>query len=310
MPRVLVASKISEKAVDLLRSRGFEVDVVVEPPPERLAQIIGEYDAIIVRGKPLITREVLRNARRLKLIVRAGVGLDNIDVQAAKEMGIEVANTPAATTQSVAELAVGLMLAALRKIALVDRRMREGEWPKHEAVGSELQGKVVGIVGYGRIGRAVARIVSRGFGARVIFTDSHCRPGSVDEETGATCADLDALLREADIVTLHVPLTNETRHMIDERRLRMMKRTAILINTSRGAVVDTEALVRALREGWIAGAGLDVYEEEPLPKGHPLTQLDNVVLTPHVGANTGEAQDRAGIEAAEIVSRFFSEKGG
>ena len=299
-PRVLVASRISRSAVELLKSRGFEVVEVNEPPEEELAKLIKGFHAIIVRSKPKVTRRVIEAADVLRVIARAGVGLDNIDVEAAEKKGIKVVNAPESVTQAVAELAVGLMLAVARKIAFSDRKMRSGEWVKHEAVGFELKGKTLGIVGLGRIGRAVARICYYGFGMKIVYTDQRC-DREAGREFNGECVDLETLLRRADIVSLHVPLTPETKHMINEDRLRLMKKTAILINTSRGAVVDTNALVKALREGWIAGAGLDVYEEEPLPKDSPLLGLENVVLTPHIGASSVEAQERAGLEVAQKI---------
>jgi D-3-phosphoglycerate dehydrogenase len=299
-PRVLVASKISRSAVELLKSRGFEVVEVNEPPEEELANLIKGFHAIIVRSKPRVTRRVIESADVLRVIARAGVGLDNIDVEAAEKKGIKVVNAPESVTQAVAELAVGLMLAVARKIAFSDRKMRSGEWVKHEAVGLELKGKTLGIVGFGRIGKAVARICYHGFGMKIVYTDQ-IRDPEAEREFNAERVDLETLLRRADIVSLHVPLTPETKHMINEDRLRLMKKTAILINTSRGAVVDTNALVKALREGWIAGAGLDVYEEEPLPKDSPLLGLENVVLTPHIGASSVEAQEKAGLEVAQKI---------
>jgi D-3-phosphoglycerate dehydrogenase len=299
-PRVLVASRISRSAVELLKSRGFEVVEVNEPPEEELANLIKGFHAIIVRSKPRVTRRVIAAADALRVIARAGVGLDNIDVEAAEKKGIKVINAPESVTQAVAELAVGLMLAVARKIAFSDRKMRSGEWVKHEAVGLELKGKTLGIVGFGRIGKAVARICYHGFGMKIVYTDQ-IRDPEAEREFNAEHVDLETLLRRADIVSLHVPLTPETKHMINEDRLRLMKKTAILINTSRGAVVDTNALVKALREGWIAGAGLDVYEEEPLPKDSPLLGLENVVLTPHIGASSVEAQEKAGLEVAQKI---------
>lgn len=298
--RVLVASRISRSAVELLKSRGFEVVEVNEPPEEELAKLIKGFHAIIVRSKPRVTRRVIESADVLRVIARAGVGLDNIDLEAAEEKGIKVVNAPESVTQAVAELAVGLMLAVARKIAFSDRKMRSGEWVKHEAVGFELKGKTLGIVGLGRIGRAVARICYYGFGMKIVYTDRSC-DREAGREFNGECVDLETLLRRADIVSLHVPLTPETKHMINEDRLRLMKKTAILINTSRGAVVDTNALIKALREGWIAGAGLDVYEEEPLPKDSPLLELENVVLTPHIGASSVEAQEQAGLEVAQKI---------
>jgi Phosphoglycerate dehydrogenase and related dehydrogenases len=302
--KILVASRIHEKAIQLLRENGFEVTIVEEPDEDELARIIKGFDGLIVRSKPLVTRKVIESADRLKVIARAGVGLDNIDVKAAEEKGIALINAPESSTQSVAELAIGLMLAVARKIAFSDRRMREGYWAKKEAMGVELSGKTLGVIGVGRIGSAVARIAKYGFNMHILYYDVVCRD-DLNKELGAECVSIEELLKRSDIVSIHVPLLPETRHMINEEKLRLMKKTAILINTSRGAVVDTAALVKALSEGWIAGAGLDVFEEEPLSMEHPLTKLDNVVLTPHIGASTKEAQEKAGVEVARKIVEFF-----
>jgi D-3-phosphoglycerate dehydrogenase len=302
--KILVASRIHEKAIQLLKENGFEVTIVEEPNEDELARIIKGFDGLIVRSKPLVTKKVIESADRLKVIARAGVGLDNIDVKAAEQRGIALINAPESSTQSVAELAIGLMLAVARKIAFSDRRMREGYWAKKEAMGVELSGKTLGVIGAGRIGSAVARIAKYGFNMHILYYDVACRD-DLNKELGAECVSIEELLKRSDIVTIHVPLLPETRHMINEEKLRLMKKTAILINTSRGAVVDTAALVKALSEGWIAGAGLDVFEEEPLPKDHPLTKLDNVVLTPHIGASTKEAQEKAGVEVARKIVEFF-----
>jgi D-3-phosphoglycerate dehydrogenase len=305
--KVLVASRIHEDGIKLLKSSGVEVTYVEEPPENELVNLIKGHHGLIVRSKPVVTRRVIEAADQLLVIARAGVGVDNIDVEAARERGIEVLNSPEATVTSVAELAVGLMLAVARKIAFSDRKMRAGEWVKKYAEGMELSGKVLGVIGAGRIGSIVARICRFGFNMQVLYYDPVRNP-KLEEETGAKYATLEEVLKTADIVTIHVPLMPETKHLINEEKLKLMKKTAILINTSRGAVVDTNALVKALREGWIAGAGLDVYEEEPLPPGHPLTTLDNVVLTPHIGASTHEAQARAGVLIAEKVIGFFKQK--
>lgn len=302
--KILVASRIHEKAIQLLKENGFEVTIVEEPHEDELARIIKGFDGLIVRSKPLVTKKVIESADRLKVIARAGVGLDNIDVEAAKQKGIALINAPESSTQSVAELAIGLMLAVARKIAFSDRKMREGHWAKKEAIGVELSGKTLGVIGAGRIGSTVARIAKYGFNMHILYYDVACRD-DLNKELGAECVSVEELLKRSDIVTIHVPLLPETRHMINEEKLRLMKKTAILINTSRGAVVDTVALVKALSEGWIAGAGLDVFEEEPLPKDHPLTKLDNVVLTPHIGASTKEAQEKAGVEVARKIVEFF-----
>ncbi len=297
--KVLVAAPLHERAIEVLKKAGFEVVYEEYPDEETLVELVKDVDAIIVRSKPKVTRRVIESAPKLKVIARAGVGLDNIDLDAAKERGIKVVNSPAASSRSVAELATALIFNVARKIAFADRKMREGIWAKKQCVGIELEGKTLGIVGFGRIGYQIAKI-AKALGMKVLLYDPYPNEERA-KEVGGKFVDLETLLRESDVVTLHVPLVEATYHMINEERLKLMKKTAILINAARGAVVDTNALVKALQEGWIAGAGLDVYEEEPLPKNHPLTKLDNVVLTPHIGASTVEAQMRAGVQVAEQI---------
>ncbi|MCY0867992.1 MAG: D-2-hydroxyacid dehydrogenase [Desulfurococcus sp.] len=305
--RILVASHIHEKAIEALKASGFDVAVKEEPSEEELASIIKGFHALIVRSKPLVTRRVIEEADSLRVIARAGVGVDNIDVEAARSRGIEVITAPEASTVSVAELTVGLMISVARKIAFSDRHMRRGEWPKKQAIGVELYGKTLGVVGAGRIGSTVARICKLGFNMNILYYNLSRRE-DLEKELNAKFVDLETLLRESDVVTIHVPLTPETHHLINEERLKLMKKTAIIINTSRGQVIDTKALVKALKEGWIAGAGLDVYEEEPLPENHPLLELENVVLTPHIGASTVEAQERAGLEVASKIIEYFKSR--
>ncbi len=303
--KVLVAAPLHEKAIDVLKNAGFEVVYEEYPDEERLIELAGDVDAIIVRSKPKVTRRVIEAAPKLKVIGRAGVGLDNIDLNAAKERGIKVVNSPAASSRSVAELAMALMFNVARKIAFADRKMREGVWAKKQCMGIELEGKTLGIVGFGRIGYQIAKI-AKAMGMNVLLYDPYPNEERA-KEVGGTFVSLEDLLKESDVVTLHVPLVDATYHLINEERLKLMKPTAILINAARGAVVDTNALVKALEEGWIAGAGLDVFEEEPLPKDHPLTKLDNVVLTPHIGASTVEAQMRAGVQVAEQIVEILKE---
>lgn len=295
----MVAAPLHERAIEVLKNAGFEIVYEEYPDETRLLELVGDVEAIVVRSKPKVTRKVIEAAPKLKVIGRAGVGLDNIDLEAAKERGIKVVNSPGASSRSVAELAVALMFSVARKIAFADRKMREGIWAKKQAMGIELEGKTIGVVGFGRIGYEVARI-AHALGMKVLLYDPYPNEERA-KEVGGTFASLEDLLRESDVVTLHVPLIDATYHLINEERLKLMKPTAILINAARGAVVDTGALVKALQEGWIAGAGLDVFEEEPLPKDHPLTKLDNVVLTPHIGASTVEAQMRAGVQVAEQI---------
>jgi len=306
MVKVLVAAPIHPDAIKMLKEAGYEIMYREYPSEDELRDLVKEADAIVVRSKPKVPKEVINSGKKLRIIARAGVGLDNIDVEEARKRGIMVVNAPAAPSRSVAELAIGLMLALMRKIAYADRKMREGRWVKKECVGYELQGKTLGVIGFGRIGREVARIARFGLGMKIIYYDVYKPPEEEVKNLDAEYRELDDLISEADVITLHVPLVKETYHLINEERLRKMKKTAVLINTSRGAVVDTEALIKALKEGWILGAGLDVYEEEPIPKDDPLTKFDNVVLTPHIGASTNEAQARAGIEVAKKIIEFFS----
>jgi len=301
--RVLVAAPLHEKAIEVLKNAGFEVVYEEYPDEERLLELAKDVDAIIVRSKPKVTRKVIENAPNLKVIGRAGVGLDNIDLDAAKERSIEVVNSPGASSRSVAELAMALMFNVTRKIAFADRKMREGVWAKKQCMGFELEGKTLGIVGFGRIGYNIAKI-AKAMGMNLLLYDPYPNFERA-KEVGGKFVELEELLKESDVVTLHVPLLDSTYHLINEERLKLMKPTAILINAARGPIIDTNALVKALREGWIAGAGLDVFEEEPLPAGHELTKLDNVVLTPHIGASTVEAQMRAGVEVAEKVVKIL-----
>jgi len=254
-------------------------------------------------------------ANGTRIISQYAVGYDNIDVECATKHGVYVTNTPNVLTQATAELTWALILAAARHLVRADRYVRSGEWYRSGTgwhpelfLGMELRGKTLGIVGFGRIGRAVARIGSKGFGMSVLYYSRRRAPREVEDEIGAKYVSLETLLQNADVVSIHVPLTPETRGLIGERELRMMKPTAILVNTARGAVVDPDALVKALREGWIAAAGLDVFHEEPLPPDHPLTRLDNVVLAPHIGSATYEARQAMTCAVLENLLAFKAGK--
>ncbi|MEM3948511.1 MAG: D-2-hydroxyacid dehydrogenase [Zestosphaera sp.] len=303
--KALLTAPIHKEAVRMLEDSGFQILYREYPSESELVKLVEDVDVLFVRSKPLVTAEVINSAKKLKIIARAGVGLDNIDVRTAEARGIKVINTPEAPTRSVAELVFGLTLALARRISYSDRKMREGKWVKKEAEGFELKGKTLGVVGLGRIGREVALIATKGFGMRVIYYDPYRLDPQAEQELGVTYTDLDTLLRESDVVTLHVPLTPQTRYLIGEGRLRLMKRSAVLINTSRGGVIDTQALIKALNEGWIAGAGLDVYEEEPLPPNHPLTAFKNVVLAPHAASATYDARHGMAEVGAENLLAFY-----
>ncbi len=302
LTKILITDPIHEDGIRLLKEIG-QVDVKIGLNQEQLLLEVGDYDVLVVRSATKVTREVIEAGKNLKLIARAGAGLDNIDVEAAEARGIEVINSPESVTAAVAELTIGLMLSLARRIPRADRGMKLGRWEKSELIGTELRGKTLGIVGTGRIGRAV------GYKAKAFLMDLLAYDIVTNEEfrerTGCRYVDLQTLLRESDFVTLHVALTPQTRHMIGRRELSLMKPTAFLINTSRGEIVDETALVEALREGKIAGAALDVYEREP-PTDSPLLKLENVILTPHIGASTIEAQRDAGILIAKKIREALS----
>jgi len=287
--KVLICDPVEKEVVDLLKKK-LEVQEGGSPKGT-------DADALIVRSRTKVTREVIESAKNLKAIGRQGVGLDNIDLQAAKERGIAVVNTPEALTESVAELALGLMLSLARDIPRADKGMKEGAWLKGKLRQVELSGKTLGILGLGKIGARVAE-VCRSLGMPVIYW-SRNRKLDIEEKVGLLYVGLDDLFRKADVLSIHLALTPETERMVVEKKLSLMKPSAFLINTARGAVVDENALYNALKDGKLAGAGLDVFAEEPY-KGR-LGELPNVVLTPHVGSDTREAQLRSGLSLAEKI---------
>jgi len=304
MLKVLISDPIDEEGVKILSDAGFIVDNQPGLDKSKLASIINQYDVLIVRGRTKVDSSILRDST-LKIVGRAGVGLDNIDLQAAKEKGVIVLNTPSAPTTSVAELTVGLMLCLLRKIPFADRSMKEGLWIKNQLMGEELQSKKIGIIGRaGRIGNEVSRILTVGFQADVLGYDV-IRPRGVPGLSFEITDSVEDLLRRCDIVTIHVPYSPQTHHLLNEARLRMMRKGSYLVNTSRGDIIEGPALLKLLKEGHLAGAGLDVFHLEPpadewekelvgLPKG-------TTVVTCHIGAETRQAQRRASIEIAERV---------
>ncbi|MBC7119343.1 MAG: phosphoglycerate dehydrogenase, partial [Methanobacteriaceae archaeon] len=299
--RVLVADSINEKGIAELE-KVAEVVVDTDITPEELLDVIKDFDAIIVRSRTKVTREVIEAAPRLKIIARAGVGVDNIDVKAATEKGIMVINAPESTSVTVAEHTMGLMLALARKIHLADKSVKEGRWDKSRFMGIELNNKTLGVIGMGRIGSQVVTR-AKSFGMNVLVHDPYISREAADK-MGVEIVELETLLKRSDIISIHVPLTQETRHLISDHELDMMKDTAFIINCARGGIVDEKALYNALSEGRIGGAALDVFEEEP-PKDSPLLRLDNVVLTPHIGASTVEAQRDAAIIVANEIRKVF-----
>jgi D-3-phosphoglycerate dehydrogenase / 2-oxoglutarate reductase len=303
--RVLISDPIDEEGVKVLQDSGFTVDNQPGIDKSKLASIIGQYDVLIVRGRTKVDADTIRLASRLKIVGRAGVGLDNINLQAAKERGIIVLNTPSAPTTSVAELTVGLMLSLLRKIPFADSNMKQGRWIKNQLMGDELQSKRIGVIGRaGRIGTEVSRILTVGFQADVLGYDV-IRPRGIPGLSYEIADSVEDLLKRCDIVTIHVPYSTETHHLLNEGRLRMMKKDSYIVNTSRGDIVDGIALLKLLKEGYLAGAGLDVFHLEP-PSDEWEKQLVNLpngttVVTCHIGAETRQAQKRASVEIAERI---------
>jgi D-3-phosphoglycerate dehydrogenase len=311
--RILVCDEIHPDGIEILRRRGFEVDVRLDLSGEALKRELQKYSAVIIRGRTKLTRGVLEGAGGLKLIVRAGVGLDNVDLEAASEMGIKVVATPEATTQSVAELTIGLIISLLRKIPFNDAALKGGRWVKSESMGRELRDSVLGVVGAGgRIGSEVARIARVGFGADVIGFDIIDISQKASAIGFRIAGSLDDLLRESDIVTIHVPYSPSTHHLIDGRRIGLMKDGALLVNTSRAEVVDGRAALEALRAGKLGGLALDVFTKEPPIDAweRELVASDKCVCTCHIGAQTVEGQRRASLAAAERVCAFFGVQGG
>ena len=291
--KVLVNDAIAPQGVQKLKDAGFEV-VVDHLEPEDLKAQIKDYDALIVRSATKVRREIIEAAENLKVIGRAGVGLDNVDREAAKERGIAVYNTPAATSISVAELALGMMLSAARHIAQGTVSLKQGRWDKKKFKGIELYGKTLGIIGMGRIGSELAKR-AQAMGMSVFFFDA-----VVSESEFGTYKEMDEVLAEADFLSLHLPHNDSTHYLINTDAFAKMKDGAILVNAARGGVVDEEALYEALKSGKLRAAAIDVYETEPVTE-HKLFSLDNVVLTPHVGAQAAEGQQRAGVQVAEKV---------
>jgi len=306
MPRVLICDPISEAAILMLKGAGFDVDFVRSPPPEILKDIVRKYDAIIVRSATKVTKEVIDAAENLKVIARAGAGLDNIDVDYATNKGIKVISSPEALSIAVAELTIGLMICLMRRVCEACRLLKEGKWAKHRFLGDELYGKVLGIIGLGRIGSEVAKR-AKVLGMEVLGY-RRTRLKEVAKKLGVIPANsLHSLLERSDVITIHVPLTRETRHMISDQEFEMMKSGVYLINTSRGAVIDGRALLKALEKGIVKGVALDVHEHEPPVEDWEweLIRHPRVLPTPHIGSMTKEAQRKAGVIIAEKLVKML-----
>lgn len=297
--KILVCDSIHEEGIERLRRAGFEVDVNPMITSEQLAKIVSNYNVLVVRSRTKVTKEVIEAGRRLRVIGRAGAGLDNIDVEAAKQRGITVLSSPEALAEAVAELTIGLIISLARSIPLADRTLKGGNWIKKELVGWQLEGKTLGIIGLGNVGERVARM-AKALGMNILITKRTPPSLGLLKELEAKFVPLRELLQRSDVITLHVPLTSETQHMIGAKEFQLMKKGAFLVNTSRGAVVDEKTLLAALKSGKLGGAALDVYEVEP-PRDLELIKLPNVVCTAHIGAQTKEAQSAVASIIAEKV---------
>jgi D-3-phosphoglycerate dehydrogenase len=296
---IVVADRIAEPGLTLLRAAP-DVDLrVVAGDPDALRQALPKASALVVRSDTRVTDELMALAPALRVIGRAGIGVDNIDLAAATKRGIAVLNAPGANTVSAAEHAIALLLALVRRVPQAALSMREGAWNRGAFAGVELRGKTLGVIGLGRVGAHVAAI-ARAIGMKVIAHDPFL-PATRAKDLGVTLLGLDEVLAQSDVVTLHLPLTKETRGLIGQARLDRMKRGALLVNAARGELVDEAALIAALNEGRLGGAALDVFAREPLPADSPLRTMDRVVLTPHLAASTREAQDRAAVEISQTV---------
>jgi D-3-phosphoglycerate dehydrogenase len=305
MPRVLITDGLSAAGQKLLsETPGIELVVKSGLKPEEVREELKNADAIIVRSATKLTSALLEGQTRLKMIVRAGVGVDNIDLAAATKQGIIVSNTPAGNTTSTAEHTIALLMGLVRQIGPASQTMREGKWDRKSFNGTQLAGKTIGVVGLGRIGLAVARRC-RGLEMNVLGYDPFLSPEKAAEQGVELFRDLDAMLPKCDVVTVHTPMTDETKGIINATRMGAMKKGVRIINAARGGIVDENALADAIESGHVAGAALDVFSSEP-PKDWRLPKLPQVLSTPHLAASTDEAQEQVAVEAAEILQAFFT----
>ena len=288
--KILISDKIFEEGIKLLEEKGYQVTRAWDTPKTDLPKIIADYDVLIVRSATKVRGELLDNAKKLKVIGRAGEGLDNVDFEKAKTLGIALVNTPHVSYMSVAELTIGHLLALARGIVQGTVSLREGKWEKENLIGTEVNGKNLGVIGCGYIGKTVERL-AMSLGMNVL---------PVEECVYDRFVPLAEMLPQADFITIHVPLTPHTKHMISTKEFNLMKDGVMLIDCSRGGVVDQEALYQALVSGKVKGAAVDVFEEEP-PKNSKLLTLNNVIATPHIGAQTHEAQLKASVQIAKAV---------
>ncbi len=293
----MICDQVNPVLNETLEKHGLKVTYDPEITPEKIAEVIGTFDVVIVRSRTKLRKDLIDKADKCQIIARVGVGLDNVDLDAAKAKNIRVINAVEGAMNAVAELVMGLMLSMAREIPRADREIRNGNWIKKELMGSELKGKYLGIVGLGNIGKRLGRI-AKAFNMNVIGYDVVPIDEEFSKDVGLMKADLDTLLSSADFVSFHVPLLESTKHMINSEKISLMKNTARIINTARGGVIDEDALYTALKDGALGGAALDVFEVEPAT-GNKLCELPNFIATPHMGAQTKEAQSLAATVIAE-----------
>jgi D-3-phosphoglycerate dehydrogenase / 2-oxoglutarate reductase len=302
--RVLIADDMSKRAAEIMLQAGLSVDVKTGMKPEELAAAVGEYQGLAVRSASKVTAAVLAHSGKLKIIGRAGVGVDNIDVAAATAKDIIVINTPAGNAAAAAELAIGLVFALARKIPQASESMRQGIWEKKKFMGVELGGKTLGVLGLGNIGRQAAE---RGVGLKMrVIGHDPVLPAGAALPAGVERVSFDDLISRSDFITLHVPLTADTKGLFGADTLARMKKGSCLINAARGGIVDEAALLAALSSGHLAGAALDVFAKEP-PDPSPLFAHENLIALPHLGASTKEAQEKVAVELAEVFVSFFKD---
>lgn len=301
--KVLVSDPISPKGVEILRKAGLEVDVKTGMKPDELKACIGEYHGLVVRSETKVTSEIINAAANLKVIGRAGSGLDNVDKAAATKKGIVVMNTPGGNTVTTAEHTIAMMFAMARQVPQATASMKDGKWEKKRFMGVELFNKTLGIAGIGNIGREVAKR-ALAFGMHVVGYDPYLSDENA-REIGIEKVDLPEIFRRSDFITLHTPMTAETKNLINKDTIKTMKDGVRIINCSRGGIVNEQDLYDAIKSGKVAGAALDVFEKEPLPAGTPLLTLDNVVCTPHLGASTEDAQENVALAVAEQIADYL-----
>lgn len=297
--KVLVAEHISDEAVELMKKEGLEVDVKTGLKKEEILNIIQDYDALIVRSQIKVDRDIIERAKNLKIIGRAGVGVDNIDLESATARGIIVVNAPGGNTISTAEHTIALLFALARKIPQAYLSMKEKKWDRKKFTGIELRGKTIGVIGLGRVGFEVAKRC-KALEMNVLAFDPYIPPERA-QQIGAKLVDFETLLKESDIITLHVPKTKETSGLIKKEQINLMKKGVLIVNTARGGIIDEKALIEGLQSGKIGGVALDVFEKEPPDFNSPIFGFENVITTPHLGASTEEAQLSVGLIVAEDI---------